>query len=130
MKILLMRSDRPKAELYLYNDQRELGRLIWQADRRLAETIHVSISQLCAGADLAMTDIEAIGVFAGPGSFTGLRIGHSVANALAYALDLPIVATAGEHWQKAAIKALLDGQNQKLVAPSYGQPVHITKPKK
>lgn len=35
-------------------------------------------------------DLEAIEVEAGPGSFTGLRVGVSVANALGYSLQIPV----------------------------------------
>jgi len=41
-------------------------------------------------------DLEGIGFFAGPGSFTGLRIGASVANTLADGLNIPIVAIKKE----------------------------------
>src|SRR5450759_2249784 len=36
------------------------------------------------------TDITAITVATGPGSFTGLRVGATVANALGYLLDIPV----------------------------------------
>jgi tRNA threonylcarbamoyladenosine biosynthesis protein TsaB len=35
-------------------------------------------------------DIDEIEVFTGPGSFTGLRVGVSVANALGWALNVPV----------------------------------------
>jgi tRNA threonylcarbamoyladenosine biosynthesis protein TsaB len=35
-------------------------------------------------------DIEGLGVTIGPGSFTGLRIGFSIVQGLAFALDLPV----------------------------------------
>lgn len=35
-------------------------------------------------------DIKAIEVETGPGSFTGLRVGVSVANALGFALNIPV----------------------------------------
>lgn len=35
-------------------------------------------------------DISAIEVETGPGSFTGLRVGVAVANALGYALNIPV----------------------------------------
>jgi tRNA threonylcarbamoyladenosine biosynthesis protein TsaB len=40
--------------------------------------------------NLSPYDLDAIEVNAGPGSFTGVRIGVSVANAFAYALQIPI----------------------------------------
>ncbi len=37
-----------------------------------------------------LTDITAITVATGPGSFTGLRVGATVANALGYLLGIPV----------------------------------------
>ena len=39
---------------------------------------------------LTLADITAITVATGPGSFTGLRVGVSVANALGYLLDIAV----------------------------------------
>ncbi len=130
MKILLIRTDHPEAELYIYEDEVERSRSIWQADRALAESLLRKIDQLCNDSNLQLKDIEAIGVFAGPGSFTGLRIGHSVANSLAYSLNVPIVSAGGDGWQVATIGRLMNGADDQIVTPSYGHPVHITKPKK
>lgn len=40
--------------------------------------------------NLNLTDITAIEMKMGPGSYTGLRVGATVANALAYLLDIPV----------------------------------------
>lgn len=39
---------------------------------------------------LALDDLSAIEVYPGPGSFTGVRVGVSVANALGFALGIPV----------------------------------------
>jgi len=48
------------------------------------------IEQILAEHKLKLTDITAITVASGPGSFTGLRVGATVANALGYLLDIPV----------------------------------------
>ena len=40
--------------------------------------------------NLKLSDISEIRVATGPGSFTGLRVGTTVANALGYLLDIPV----------------------------------------
>lgn len=39
---------------------------------------------------LTLKDLESLEVETGPGSFTGLRVGVSVANALSYSLKIPV----------------------------------------
>ncbi|MCX6791823.1 MAG: tRNA (adenosine(37)-N6)-threonylcarbamoyltransferase complex dimerization subunit type 1 TsaB [Candidatus Gottesmanbacteria bacterium] len=48
------------------------------------------IEEILAEHTLKITDIAAIMVATGPGSFTGLRVGATVANALGYLLDIPV----------------------------------------
>lgn len=50
------------------------------------------IDELLAMADLKPSSIDAVAVSMGPGSYTGLRIGVSVAKGLCYALDTPLLA--------------------------------------
>lgn len=130
MIILTIRTDKPEAELGLYNDNNKLDYLVWQAHRQLAETLHQQIKVLLSKNHIDVSKIEAIVAFEGPGSFTGLRIGLSVANALAASLKLPIAGAGGEDWQEAGITKLLRGKNEELVMPRYGSDPHITTQKK
>jgi tRNA threonylcarbamoyladenosine biosynthesis protein TsaB len=48
------------------------------------------IEEILAEHKEKLTDITAITVATGPGSFTGLRVGATVANALGYLLHVPV----------------------------------------
>lgn len=48
------------------------------------------INKLLKVQKLTFKDLKAIEVNTGPGSFTGLRVGVSVANTLGFALDIPV----------------------------------------
>ena len=57
-----------------------------------AEVITLFIDELISAAALKYTDLDAIAVSCGPGSYTGLRIGVSTAKGLCFALDKPLIA--------------------------------------
>jgi len=129
MLILSIKTDNPEAEVGLFNDDRRLDYQTWAAHRELSGTIHIKISDLLKHSNKALSDLGGIIIFKGPGSFTGLRIGLSVANALADSLDIPIVATSGTGWLESGHAELDGGHNDKIALPEYGAPVHITEPK-
>jgi tRNA threonylcarbamoyladenosine biosynthesis protein TsaB len=126
MLILTIRTDKPEAELGLYLDNQQIAYTTWQAHRALAETIHIKIKELLESEAKNLHEIEAIVVFRGPGSFTGLRIGFSVANTLASSLNIPIVATIGDNWINGGLNRVYGGQNEHIALPEYGSPPHIT----
>lgn len=130
MIILTMRTDEPEAELRLFDDQTQLAEIVWHAHRELAETIHYKIKELLDGQHKKLHDLEGVVAFQGPGSFTGLRIGLSVANALSDGLGIPIVGAQKEDWQQSGIRRLQKGERDPVVMPEYGAPVHITAQKK
>jgi tRNA threonylcarbamoyladenosine biosynthesis protein TsaB len=128
--ILTIRTDKPEAELGLYDDETRLDYISWQAHLELSKTIHSKIAEILNKSSKSLNDIKAIICFEGPGSFTGLRIGLSVANALAYAQSIPIVSRSGKAWIEDGIKAVHNKKNDKIAVPKYGSPPHITAPKK
>jgi tRNA threonylcarbamoyladenosine biosynthesis protein TsaB len=129
MLIITFRTDKPEAEIGLYEDEKQLAYAVWTAHRQLAETIHAKLRDLLAQESKTLSDVGGIVAYKGPGSFTGLRIGVTVANTLAYALDVPIVGATEPKWLETGITAILAGKGEKLVLPEYGAPVHITAPK-
>ncbi len=130
MIILTLRTDKPEAEIGLYNDLAQVAYITWEAHRQLAETILLKITELLSSNGSDLNKLGGIVVFQGPGSFTGLRIGITVANALAYALKLPIVGAAHDDWIDDGIYQLLNGEDDKLVLPEYGALPNVSTPKK
>ena len=130
MIILTLRTDKPEAELGVYDGDKELAYTHWQAHLELSKTIHKEAEIILNKSSISLMQLEGIVCYSGPGSFTGLRIGLSVANALAYAQNIPIVAKSGDDWIKAGIKSLQAGKNDKIAAPKYSHPAATTPPKK
>ncbi|MDT0539238.1 tRNA (adenosine(37)-N6)-threonylcarbamoyltransferase complex dimerization subunit type 1 TsaB [Croceitalea sp. P059] len=57
-----------------------------------SEQLHVFIKEVLKKATLSFSDLDAIAVSKGPGSYTGLRIGVSAAKGLCFSLDLPLIS--------------------------------------
>lgn len=57
-----------------------------------ASSITLFIEGVLADAGKKASDLSAVAVSKGPGSYTGLRIGVSTAKGLCYALDIPLIA--------------------------------------
>lgn len=59
-----------------------------------SEQLHVFIKEALDEASFSFSDLDAIAVSKGPGSYTGLRIGVSAAKGLCFSLDLPLISVA------------------------------------
>lgn len=127
--ILLWNSADMQVELtWVDGDTREI--VHWQADRNLARDMLAFLRQQLEVRSLTMNDIEGIGIFRGPGSFTGLRIGMTALNTWAHAEKIPIVGAVGGDWQQVCLERLRSGEDDQLVLPEYGAPARVTKPRK
>jgi tRNA threonylcarbamoyladenosine biosynthesis protein TsaB len=57
-----------------------------------ASFLHTAIKSTCKKAGVNLNQLNAIAVSAGPGSYTGLRVGMASAKGLCYALNIPLIA--------------------------------------
>jgi len=57
-----------------------------------AEKLHLFIEEVLKKASIKKSELQAIAVSKGPGSYTGLRIGVSAAKGLCFALDIPLIS--------------------------------------
>ena len=77
-------------------------------------------------ADWTFRDLDALGIVAGPGSFTGLRIGAATVKGLAFALNLPVVPVGTLEalaWNlpgyRGTVVPLLDARRGEVYAAAY-----------
>jgi len=75
----------------LRDERRVLAECVWFSGRRHAEQVMPMIDQVLRNVDVASADLRAVAVAIGPGSWSGLRVGMSIAKALAVASSLPII---------------------------------------
>lgn len=127
--ILLLNTATPVCKLTLV-DGDSVYEHEWQADRQLAKGLLAYLNDRLAEHGWTFKDISGIGVFKGPGSFTGLRIGLAVLNTMAESENIPIVGATGDEWQTEARAALMGGKNDRVVMPLYGGDANITAPRK
>ena len=130
MIILTIRTDRPEAEVGLFENERQVNYLKWTAHKELSVTLNSKIDVMLNKSSKSLDDIGGIIVFKGPGSFTGLRIGLSVANALSYSLNIPIVSSTTEQWITNGFKKLQNDENEKIALPEYGSDAFVSTPRK
>lgn len=60
-----------------------------------AEKLPGMVSLAIANAGISHTELIAVGISRGPGSYTGLRIGTSLAKGICYALKIPLISLNG-----------------------------------
>lgn len=102
----------------------------WEAGRGLSKGLLKFIEDEIEFQEKSWQDVTGLVVYQGPGSFTGLRIGITVMNTLAYANTWPIVGVTGDEWRQQGVKRLESGENDTIVLPEYGAEAHITTPRK
>lgn len=106
----------------------ELGRSVRDIGKGHAEVLMDVIDEALRKATFAFAGIGAIAVAVGPGSFTGIRVGVSVARGLALALKVPAIGVttlealafeAREKFGGKAVLAAIDGGRDGIYAALY-----------
>lgn len=127
--ILAGRTDQPQAELHLLTNTGKVhASYTWVAHRELAASLLTTIHQFLSQQGIQAKSLEGLIIFTGSGSFTGLRIGATVFNALAYSHGLPIATGEGENWLEDGVLKLRTTKPGKYVIPKYDREPNVTKP--
>lgn len=92
MKILALDSSGLVASAAVTEDDTLLAEYTICYKKTHSQTLLPMLDEIRKNIELDMTTIDAIAISAGPGSFTGLRIGSATAKGLGLALDKPLIA--------------------------------------
>ena len=110
MKILALDSSGLVASVALVEDDNLIAEYTIQYKKTHSQTLLPMLEEIRRMVDLDMDTVDAIAVAAGPGSFTGLRIGSATAKGLAFAMEKPIIPVPtleGLAWQMYGTDALV-----------------------
>src|SRR5450631_1007811 len=72
------------------------GKVLFSEENKIAKEhatwLHSAIGRILNEAKMALRELEAIAVIAGPGSYTGLRVAMAAAKGFCYALKIPLIS--------------------------------------
>ena len=94
MKILALETSAKAVSAAITEDGRVLASGYQDTGLTHSRTLMPIVEHLFRNTGLAVSQIDAVAVAAGPGSFTGIRIGVSAAKGLAFAADKPAVGVS------------------------------------
>lgn len=98
-----------------------------------ASWIHRAIQELLTETGLGLSQLDAIAVTIGPGSYTGLRVGLASAKGLCYALDKPLIciptlemmAYAARFTEATLICPMIDARRMEVYAAIYDKNMNV-----
>ena len=116
MKILAFETTDAVASVALLMDDGTVYETVIDTNLRHAESVLPAAEALLAAHSLSTADMDAFAADVGPGSFTGVRIGVCIANALGAAHKKPVVAvdaleTLAYPYRSETVCALIDARN-------------------
>ncbi len=91
MKILALDSSGLTASVAVVEDDTLLGEYTINYKKTHSQTLLPMIDEVAGMIELDLDTVDAIAVAAGPGSYTGLRIGSATAKGFGLALDKPLI---------------------------------------
>jgi tRNA threonylcarbamoyladenosine biosynthesis protein TsaB len=98
-------------------------------------TLYIQDVLRVSGKDIS--ELKAVSVASGPGSYTGLRIGVSTAKGLCFALDIPLIAIDALHSMAAIARMkypelnicpLIDARRMEVFSAIYSSDFQVLKP--
>ena len=94
MRVLAFETSAKAASVALLQDGGLLGEYMQNSGQTHSRTIMQMARDLLCNCDLTAKDVDAVACAAGPGSFTGVRIGLAAAKGFAWGREIPLVGVS------------------------------------
>lgn len=125
-RFLTVQTATPGGSLALTSGEQLLGEFCLNTTRPAGDWLLEAANNLLESAGLKLGDLDGFGVVAGPGAFTGLRVGMATVKGLALAIDKPVVAVSSLEclalqapFCGMQVCAMLDARKQEVYAALY-----------
>ena len=137
MKILALETSAVAASVAVCDDEALIAQSFQRTGLTHSATLMPMLESMLKNTGLALKEIDLSAVAAGPGSFTGLRIGVSAAKGLAWPLDKPCASVStleAMAWQMSGMEGIvcasMDARRQQVYNALFelndGRPVRMT----
>lgn len=121
--ILSLETSEKVCSIALSDNYNLIGTLDIIEEKSHASMLTVLIERLLSDKDIDIKKLDAVAVSKGPGSYTGLRIGMSVAKGICYALNIPLISINSLQIicigliQSGKLKKIVNNNNEVILCP-------------
>ena len=114
--LLLIDTSQEKASIALSWEGKVLFSEENSISKEHASWLHTAIGRMLAEADISLVELKAVAVIAGPGSYTGLRVGMAAAKGFCYALKIPLITRNTLEVMAESMRSVAE-KNNALICP-------------
>ena len=125
--ILYIHTALPTASVALGGEDEHMIQFFNEEQKDHAAWLQPAISQLMLQAKKNFADLDAVAVSAGPGSYTGLRVGYATAKGICFATNIPLIsigtlelmASSLKNWGNAYCCPAIDARREEIFTAIY-----------
>lgn len=121
MKVLAIDTSNYTLGIAIIDEEKVIGEYITNVKKNHSIRVMPAIEMLLKDCDLTPNDLTKIVVAEGPGSYTGVRIGVTIAKTLAWTLNIPLVGVSSLEILAAAVGRYFPGAVSPLFDARRGQ---------
>lgn len=126
MLLIVDNTEEDKTTLYFWLDKKFVQQIFKKIpSSRNNDSLLICLDKFLSKLKITIKDIKCLGVVVGSGRFTSTRLAVTMANTLAYGLQIPIIKLLKNFDQGAALEAAKQAVVGQYIMPEYSAEAHI-----